>query len=58
MYYNAFMDKIKSPSVAGTFYPADKEELNSLIKNFKQNSKIECKYSSRAVIVTHDELKK
>ena len=53
MYYNAFMDKIKSPSVAGTFYPADKEELNSLIKNFKQNSKIECKYSSRAVIVPH-----
>ena len=53
MYYNAFMDKIKSPSVAGTFYPADKEELNSLINDFKQNSKTECKYSSRAVIVPH-----
>ncbi len=53
MYYNAFMDKIKSPSVAGTFYPADKEELNSIISNFKQNLKTECKYSSRAVIVPH-----
>ncbi len=40
----------KRASSAGTFYPADKTELENLIKNFKIE---ELKYLSRAVIVPH-----
>lgn len=54
MYYNTFMNKIKEPSVAGSFYTDNPEELRQQIEIFKQNSKnyYESK-DARAVIVPH-----
>ena len=53
MYYNAYMEKIKEPSVAGSFYTADKEDLTVQIKSFKQESKNLYNAFSRLVIVPH-----
>ena len=44
------MAKVKTPSVAGMFYPADKEELKNLIESFKTK---ETSTPTRAVIVPH-----
>lgn len=52
MYYNAFMTKIKPPSVAGMFYSSDAKTLKSQIKVFKENSRT-YEYKTRAVIVPH-----
>lgn len=41
----------KSATFAGTFYPADSEELNKLLNSFKEDRKIE--YKSKAIIVPH-----
>ena len=53
MYYNTCMSKIKSPGVAGIFYPAGAGELNKYIDHFKYNSKNYYEYKTRAVIVPH-----
>ncbi len=53
MYYNAYMSKIKSPGVAGIFYPAGAGELEKYIERFKYDSKNYYEYKSRAVIVPH-----
>lgn len=47
------MDRIKSSSVAGMFYPVDKNELLDMIKSFEQNNKRDYNISSRAIIVPH-----
>jgi len=47
------MDRIKSSSVAGMFYPVDKNELLDMIKTFEQNCKNDYNFSSRAIIVPH-----
>ena len=47
------ISKIKPPSVAGTFYSADKASLINQIQDFKKNSRNMYKISSRAVIVPH-----
>ena len=44
---------IKKPSVAGMFYPKDKEELQQQIEYFKQINKNTYEYKTRAVIVPH-----
>lgn len=53
MYYNSVMEKIKQPSVAGTFYSADANELKTQIETFAQNSKNQYTQPTRAVIVPH-----
>ena len=53
MYYNAYMEKIKEPSVAGSFYTADKEDLATQIESFKQESRNLYNNSTRLVIVPH-----
>ncbi len=53
MYYNTVMEKIKEPSIAGTFYPDDAISLINLIESFKQESRNYYDYSTRAVIVPH-----
>lgn len=53
MYYNAPMTKIKPPSVAGTFYSADKTELKKQIEQFALNNKNQYTIPARAVIVPH-----
>ena len=45
--------KIKNPSVAGIFYPSDKDKLVKQINAFKKNSINNYKISTRAVIVPH-----
>ena len=47
------MGKIKEPCVAGSFYSADKEQLQKQIELFKQNSKNSYTVPTRAVIVPH-----
>ena len=47
------MNNIKQPSVAGTFYSSDKNELLKQIEYFKQVSANDYEYKSRAVIVPH-----
>ncbi len=47
------MDRIKKASVAGMFYPSDREELLSQLKDFEKNNKKDYKLSSRALIVPH-----
>ena len=47
------MEKIKQPSVAGTFYTADKEKLRAQIEEFAAKSKNTYKIATRAVIVPH-----
>lgn len=47
------MDRIKSSSVAGMFYPIDKNELSNMIKSFAQNNKKDYEVTSRAIIVPH-----
>ncbi len=47
------MEKIKQPSVAGTFYTADREELKRQIEEFAAQSKNTYKIPARAVIVPH-----
>lgn len=50
---NLSIKKVKEPSVAGTFYYADKSNLLSQISEFKQNSRNTYKTPCRAVIVPH-----
>lgn len=47
------MEKIKQPSVAGSFYSADIKELTTQIENFDKQSKNSYTNSTRAVIVPH-----
>lgn len=47
------IEKIKSPSVAGTFYSADKSVLEKQIAEFKRNSRNTYATPTRAVIVPH-----
>lgn len=47
------MTKIKQPSVAGSFYSADSNELKNQIENFAKQSKNHYENSTRAVIVPH-----
>ena len=47
------MNNIKQPSVAGTFYSSNKNELLKQIEYFKQVSANDYEYKSRAVIVPH-----
>lgn len=47
------MEKIKQSSVAGTFYPADVNELRKQINSFKENNKNTYEVPARAVIVPH-----
>ena len=47
------IEKIKSPSVAGTFYSADKSVLEKQIAEFKKNSRNTYATPTRAVIVPH-----
>ncbi|MCI1273221.1 MAG: AmmeMemoRadiSam system protein B [Clostridiaceae bacterium] len=47
------MNKIKSPSVAGSFYTANKDELEKQLEYFKGSSINQYEYKSRAVIVPH-----
>lgn len=54
MYYNTFMNKIKEPSVAGTFYTENPDELKKQIEFFEKNNKNYYKERvARAVIVPH-----
>lgn len=53
MHYNIFMTKVKEPSVAGTFYPADSEALKKQIEEFKNNNHVDYEYKTRAIIVPH-----
>ena len=47
------MSKIKEPSVAGSFYTDNTEDLKAQIKSFAQESKNGYEYKTRAVIVPH-----
>ena len=47
------MRKIKQPSISGTFYSANAEELKNQISNFAKESKNTYVVSARAVIVPH-----
>ena len=47
------MEKVKQPSVAGSFYTADAAELKNQIESFKENSKNTYTVPARAVIVPH-----
>ncbi len=47
------MDKIKQPSVSGSFYSADEKELISNINYFYQNNRQDYNLASRAIIVPH-----
>ena len=47
------MLKIKEPSVAGSFYTDNTEDLKAQIKSFAQESKNGYEYKTRAVIVPH-----
>lgn len=47
------MEKIKQSSVAGTFYPANVNELRKQIDSFKENNKNTYEVPARAVIVPH-----
>ena len=53
MYYNAYMKKIKEPSVAGSFYTADKFDLAAQIDSFREENRNYYKNSTRLVIVPH-----
>lgn len=50
---NLTITKTKPASVAGTFYSADKSQLEQQIAVFKKNSKNSYKTKTRAVIVPH-----
>lgn len=47
------MEKIKSPSVAGLFYPDGKNELTKMIETFSSTRVFPEEFSTRAVIVPH-----
>lgn len=47
------MGKVKAPSVADKFYPADKNKLTYLIDSFVENSINQYDYPTRMVIVPH-----
>lgn len=47
------IEKVKEPSVAGTFYSADKTALTNQINEFEKNSRNMYKTPTRAVIVPH-----
>lgn len=47
------MSKIKQPSVAGMFYPGDKDELLKIIKYFAEHASKGYPYTTRAAIVPH-----
>lgn len=47
------MKRIKLASVAGKFYPDDKEELESFLDDCIKNNRTQYKYSTRAIIVPH-----
>lgn len=47
------MDRTKSSSVAGMFYPVDKNELLDMLKSFEKNNKKDYCVASRAILVPH-----
>lgn len=47
------MEKVKQPSVAGSFYSDDKQELLDQIKSFSENNIKDYNISTRAIIVPH-----
>lgn len=47
------MSKIKEPSVAGSFYTDNAQELETQIKSFANENKNKYEYKTRAVIVPH-----
>ncbi len=47
------MNKIKSPAVAGSFYPSDAQQLLSNINYFYQNNRQDYNIATRAIIVPH-----
>ncbi len=47
------MSDVKEPSVAGSFYPALKEDLLSQLLEFAQNNKRDYEAFSRAIVVPH-----
>ncbi len=47
------MEKIKTASVAGMFYPVNKEELTETLRQFQENNKKDYDIVSRAIIVPH-----
>lgn len=47
------MKKIRTASVAGTFYPESPKELTPLMEHFVQNNHKQYEYYSRAIIVPH-----
>ena len=47
------MSKIKEPSIANSFYPANADILKELIENFELKARKPYSFSSRAVIVPH-----
>ncbi len=53
MYYNTIMRKIKQPSVAGTFYSSNPEDLKNQIESFAKENRNIYEIPARAVIVPH-----
>lgn len=47
------MERIKSASVAGMFYPVNKEELLDTLKQFQEKNKKDYETTTRAIIVPH-----
>ena len=47
------MEKIKDSSIAGSFYPKNKDDLALLIEDFKKQNRNYYETSTRAVIVPH-----
>lgn len=46
-------DKIRFPAVAGTFYPADKTTLQTMVNGYLQNASVQSHNNIQAVIVPH-----
>lgn len=47
------MEKIRNSAVAGTFYPADKAELEYVLKHFEEHNNDDYEYKTRAIIAPH-----
>jgi AmmeMemoRadiSam system protein B/AmmeMemoRadiSam system protein A len=47
------MKKIRPASVAGKFYPEDRDELANFLENCEENMRKQYDYSARAIIVPH-----
>lgn len=45
--------KIREPAVAGSFYPSDKEELKSRLRNFVENCKLHDLPNLKGIVVPH-----